>query len=681
MNLPLDLNADLPEYSEQDWLDLLAASARSRVSGSGVSGSTSSAGDTAKAAAATVLQKLTTTTLDGIEIAPLYRRRNETDNKTAGTNPVSGPGEFPYRRGTQYADEHVAWDIRQIYRESNVECANRYILEELQNGVTSLHLQIHSAGHHNAGIPLASKADFEGLLENVLVDLATVSFEAGSTAPELAALLFEFASNRQVSDTALLGAINFDPLTNYAHQQSSVTPAADEQHAEKLQEHGREQAGKLAKTIATQYPGMTSLAVNTRPWHLGGASAGQELGIAMAAGVEYLRWLSDSGLSIDEASQQIIFQFAVDCDYFASAAKLRAARELWARVCQCCDSQSKGKLRMHAFTSQRMLSTIEPDVNQLRNTVACAAAALGGADIISVEPHLPGDEPDELTRRIARNLQLVLMEESQLHRVNDALGGSGYIESLTDELVIKGWEQLQKIESAGGALAAIHQGQIAETVKTSAAKRHELLATRKQPLVGVTEYAAVTAEAEPMPSCSASEMVFHNLPACRDSARFEQLRTRTASIKSANNKQVFLATLGLPSDYQARAGFSRNLLAIANIQCLSTEIKQPEDQAFAPLVAAFRESGSKAAVICSSDALYQEHAVACCGALRAAGADYVVLAGAPSTLDDRSNTQKFDDHFFMHCNVVEKLDALLDALGAPTSDNAATAQGNPERTP
>ncbi len=189
--------------------------------------------------------------------------------------------------------------------------------------------------------------------------------------------------------------------------------------------------------------------VDATIYHDAGASDADELAVATAVGVAYLRALTDAGLSIDEAFAAVEFRFAVTADQFLSIAKLRAARQIWARVAELSGARDRGQ-HQHAVTSRAMMTHRDPWVNMLRTTIACFAAAVGGADAITV---LPFDAaiglPDDFARRIARNTHAILHDESSLGRVVDAAGGSGYVETITAQLAEKAWAEFTAHRARG----------------------------------------------------------------------------------------------------------------------------------------------------------------------------------------------------------------------------------------
>ena len=222
--------------------------------------------------------------------------------------------------------------------------------------------------------------------------------------------------------------------------------------------------------------------------HNAGGSEAQELAFAIAAAVDCLRALTAAGIALDAARGMIYFRLAADADEFLTIAKFRAIRKLWARVEEACGVAPK-RTTVAAETAWRMLTRRDPDVNMLRTTIAVAAAGLGGADNIVALPHtLAIGLPDAFARRVARNTQLILLEESNLARVSDPAAGSGAIEDLTEKLCRAAWTLFQKWDAAGGAWASLEQGLIQREIAAVRAAHEKAIARRKDALTGATDY-------------------------------------------------------------------------------------------------------------------------------------------------------------------------------------------------
>ncbi|MGW1838979.1 methylmalonyl-CoA mutase family protein, partial [Streptomyces sp. NPDC002067] len=419
-------------------------------------------------------------------------------------------------------------------------------------------------------------------------------------------------------------------------------------------------AAALAARCADEAPGLRALTVDALPYHEAGGSAAEELGCALATGVAYLRALTAAGLDIDTACGQLEFRYAATADQFLTIATLRAARRLWARVTEVCGASPEARAqRQHAVTSPVMMTRRDPWVNMLRTTVAGLSAGVGGADAVTV---LPFDAslglPDAFARRIARNTQAVLLEESHLSKVIDPAGGSWYVEELTDELARAAWAWFQEIEGAGGQAAALDSGLVSGRLAATWQRRSRDLATRREPITGVSEFpylaeAPVRREAAPAPSGG-------GLPRVRRDDAYETLRARSDAHLAATGARpkVFLAALGPAAAHTARVTFAANLFQAGGVET----VHEPASVDADTVAAAFAASGARIACLCGSDTLYAEQAAQVAAALKAAGAVRVYLAGAPGERRAEFEQAGVDAYVFTGCDAAGALASALDVM-------------------
>ncbi len=615
----LTLAADFPPVSKEQWRDLVAGVLRK-------------SGMAVDEAAGAPESLLATTTYDGIVIQPLY---------DGGDDVESGfPGIAPFTRGTRpqgaVAD---GWDVRQRHADPDAAAARRAVLEDLENGVTSVWLGVGAAG-----VPVDRIGE---VLADVHLDLAPVTLDAGADYEAAAAALLAAYADRGLPDSAVSGNLGIDPLGLAARTGERADVAA---------------AARFAVRFAAAHPGLRLVVADGTPVHEAGGSEAQELGAAVASGVAYLRALTDAGLDLADAAARVEFRFAANADQFLTIAKLRAARAMWNRVTEVCGLPEEHRgMRQHAVTSAAMATRRDPYVNMLRTTLACFAAGVGGADAVTVRPFDSAlGLPDALARRIARNTQSLLLEESHVARVIDPAGGSFYVERLTADLYERGWAYLRELEAAGGVAEALASGLVAEQVNAVWEKRRANLAHRRDPLTGVSEFPDLAEPAlERVPAPAAPEPSAPNaLPARRYAAEYEALRDRSDAVLAATGARprVFLATLGPVAVHTARATFASNLFQAGGIEPITGGGAGPEEAA-----AEFRDSGARVACVCSSDRVYAEQAAAAVAALKEAGAERVLLAGRPS---DALSAAGVDDYVFTGCDALALLTDLSDLLGA-----------------
>lgn len=566
---------------------------------------------------------LATKTYDGIEIQPLY-----TADDTA---PQSGfPGLAPFVRGTRPEGAVGAgWDVRALHAHSDPAVTNRNVLADLENGVSSLWLRV-----GGDALPLTALAD---AFNEVYLDLAPVVLDAGADYEAAATVLLEVLAEKNIPDSEVIGTLGADPISLRARTGTA---------------HDIGPAAALAARLAAKHPKLRAIVADGLPYHEAGGSDAQELGAAIAAGVAYLRALTGAGLSVEDAAARLEFRLAATADQFLTIAKLRAARRLWARVTEVSGAAPQG-MKQHAVTSTAMLTQRDPWVNMLRNTVACFAAGVGGADAVTV---LPFDAaiglPDAFSRRIARNTQAILLEESRLSGVTDPSGGSWYVENLTDALANAAWREFTEIERQGGIEAALDSGFVRDRLAQTWEKRAQRLATRKDPITGVSEFpdlAERRIEREPAPRVADGG----GLPRVRYAQAFEQLRDRSDAhlAEHGARPKVFLATLGPVAAHTARAMFASNLFQAGGIEPVNPgAVDDP--------VAAFRESGATVACLCGTDKAYAEQANGVAAGLAEAGAKAVLLAGKPD-----ESYRGISDFAYTGCDALAVLAGTLETLG------------------
>ena len=397
--------------------------------------------------------------------------------------------------------------------------------------------------------------------------------------------------------------------------------------------------------------------------HEAGGGEAQELGFMASAALAYARAMIRSGADAETAFSSIVLGLSADGQYFQTLAKLRAARALWRRITQAFVGRPL-TARIEARSSRRMLSQVDPWVNMLRLTAAGFGAGVGGADAVVLDPFSqPLGRASEFARRQNRNTQLVLMEESRLGAVADPAGGSWFIETLTDEMARAGWAFMQKIEAAGGVIAALESGLVAAEVAAVRGSRNRDIATRRTGLIGVSEFADLSprnveidlvdpahfVKAAPRVAMPGPDSRCEALTPWRAAGVFEALRARASS--SPTLPKVFLATLGATADHAARTGFARNLFAVGGV---AADAGAPED---------FDGERPSIAVICSSDALYETDGATAAMTLKARGATRVYLAGRPGGLENVLTKAGVDGFLYAGMDVVAALSEALDVLG------------------
>jgi len=423
-------------------------------------------------------------------------------------------------------------------------------------------------------------------------------------------------------------------------------------------------AGMVSGLMARGFKGPFVLA-DARPVHDAGGSEAQELAFALALALAYLRALETGGIALDAARAAVSFRLGADADQFLTMAKFRALRLLWARVEQACGLAPK-PVFVAAETAWRMLTRRDPYVNMLRATMAVFSAALAGADSITVLPHtLALGLPDRFARRLARNTQLVLLEESNLAKVSDPAAGSGGIETLTRRLCEAAWQLFQEIEQAGGAFAALEQNLIQRKVAATRAARQADIARRKEVLTGASEFpnlaedqvAVLDARSVELAPADEAKFRFDALPPMRLAVPFERLRDRSDEILKAGGARpkIFLANLGSAAEFTARATFAKSFFETGGIETVASDGLADASATSA----AFKASGAAIACICSSDKVYADKAADAAAALQAAGAKHIYLAGRGGERESALRAAGVNDFIFVGSDALTVLRQAL----------------------
>jgi methylmalonyl-CoA mutase len=570
-------------------------------------------------------KKLVSKTYDGIPIQPLYERAK--DAKRVAGRPDGEP-----------------WAVVQRIDFRDPKEANKQALRDLENGATGLTLIFPGAiGNYGFALP-ATKEALAQTLDQVWLDAADIELDIGPASKDAPYWLAEIARERGIDPAKTNFRFDYEPLGAIAHHGGAT-------------KSWNEKAPIFAALIAgLKEQGFDSrfACADGRVVHASGGSEAQELAFVLGCGVAYLRALEAGGLSLDQAREALFFKLAADADQFLTISKFRALRKLWARVEEA-SSLTPKPIFISAETAWRMMTKRDPNVNMLRMTMAVAAAGFGGADAIAVLPHTVAlGLPDGFARRVARNTQTVLLEESNLFRVGDPAAGSGGIEALTFELCTAAWKLFQEIEAAGGIADALSSGLLQKRVAETRAMRMRNIAIRKEPITGVSEFPNISEPREQVlddkPNFDQSQPsdTRLSLPRTRMSEPFEALRD--AADKMKERPKIFLANLGKPADFTARSMFARNFFEAGGIAGVSSDsLSSPEEA-----VKAFKASGAKLACICSSDEVYAAQAEAVAKAMKDAGAS-VWLAGRAGEKEAAYKAAGIGGFVYSGCDVIAAL--------------------------
>jgi methylmalonyl-CoA mutase len=604
---PLPLAADFPAATRDDWRRMVEAALKGAP-----------------------FERLSTTSYDGLSIEPLAAR-------PANAAPiVSRPGG--------------AWQVLARIDDTDPAVANAGALDELNGGANGLWLIFEGAvGDYGVALP-ASETALGRVLEGV--DLTAGIGVEFDLSPHAAAMLDAALAKGLAArpGTANL-RIGHDPLGAAALANSAARPWTEE---------ATHFARRAVALTHTGFGGKLAVA-DGRIIHNAGGSEAQELAYALSVGLAYLRAFETEGLALDAARGLLFFRLSADADQFLTIAKFRSLRKLWARIESACGLAPE-PIFISAETAWRMMTQRDPHANILRATIAVFAAASGGADAVSVLPFTAARGlPDRFARRVARNTQLVLADEAFLAQVADPGAGSGAIETLTDQLCRAAWALFQDIEAAGGAAAALAKGLIQDKVAAVRARRAGAVAHRKDAVIGATVFPNL-AETEPPvdgPLRPRADLNGKPLAPIRLAQPFEALRDisdRVAKTRGSRPK-IFLANLGTPAEFTARASFAKNFFEAGGIEAIFGEGDAQS------LGSEFAAAGTALACLCSTDTRYGNEAAAVASTLKTAGAKHIYLAGRPGERESTLRSAGVQSFIYEGCDALATLRGAYDILG------------------
>lgn len=434
-------------------------------------------------------KRMLTETYEGITLRPMY---SNDDVKDLGYL-AAPPGDAPYARGTSRLGYRGApWLVAQELPYADYHEFNQALRESLERGQSAVNLLLDTASQAgkdpdhaqpgqvgDEGTSIASVVGVSRALAGVDLEFTPLLVQPGSAALPFAAMVVAWLRTNGREVSRLQGSLGMDPIAGLvAHGELPLgLPRAYDELA------------VLCRWAADHAPGVRTLSAYGFPYHEGGGNAVQELAFTLAAAVQGLRELERRGIGVAESAARLQFGFSVGTQFFMEIAKLRAARVLWARAVEASGGGAAGRMVIHARTSHRELTRIDPHVNILRATTAAFAAVMGGCDSLHVAPFDAAfGVPSELGRRLARNTQTILREECHFDAVIDPAGGSWYVEVLTDQLAKDAWTLFQRVEACGGIVAALQDGWPQREVAEVASHRQRNAAVRKDVLVGTTVY-------------------------------------------------------------------------------------------------------------------------------------------------------------------------------------------------
>ena len=633
-------------------------------------------------------------TYEGVALKPIYGRDDE-DSSKVGNNFTQTMSKV--RCELNSSSKQSGWQIRQAYFQSDPEAINLNIKKDISGGANSLLLRVthEPDGIKAAGAHIRSITDLEKLLDGIDVESNSIAFMPDNSAIVLASMFGALMQKRRINFSKVFGNFGGDPVGSLA---SSGRLEGD------INEHLKSVSDLAAWNIKNM-PGMRAFNIDTTAYHAAGVTETEDLAIAMATAVTYLRSMVSNGLSVKLAFEQVSFTISVGTDVFQVIAKLRAARFIWSRIAMACGVKKNMRpMQLDAITATRTLSRRDIAVNMLRSTSACFAAGTGGATSITLYPHtyLLGIENSK-ARRIVRNTQNILINESSLDRVTDPGGGSHYVEYLTREFAKRSWGIFQEIEAEGGIFSGLISGEIQKMAEKSWASRQMNLASRNEPLTGVSSFPNLSEVVElkddtiqpnakykldtsyindvnpvsygfdDLIKAAAQSASLNNLlggfsktiTTCnslkfhRLAEAYEQLRDYSDIWLDAKGSRpsALIVCLGLPSDYTDRAVFAKNYLAVAGIESVQVEVGP------STLSDRVRHTKSDLIVICSSGKVYSEQLQNTLKVIKSHGEGVIVLAASAGSNKNELKLSGLDLFIYANDNMLETLSKIAKRIG------------------
>ena len=585
-------------------------------------------------------KKLVWKNREGFNVMPFYRKNDLEKINHMGIL----PGEFPFVRGSRASNN--TWLVRQDITVTDFREANLKALDILMKGITSI----------GFAIPDPETITVENialLLKGIHFDSVELNFIINGKARELVAALISVIWSSGNDLSSLHGTIAADPLGKLvANGKLCVT--VDE---------GIDYLAELVKETAT-IPGMKCIHPNGTLFSNAGAGVVRELAYTLSLGNEYMASMTSRGINPDVTASKVNFTFAIGPDFFPEIAKLRAARMLWAIIVKGYGPKSEDSslMTIHSVTGRWNKTLYDPYVNMLRTQTEAMSAILGGADSVTVEPFdTVFSTPDEFSERIARNQQLLLMEESHFDKVADPGAGSYYLEELTSIIAQQAWTLFVETENHGGFLEAVKKGVIQKNINEASAARRDDVAKRRETILGTNQYPNFSEHHSSRADLSKvlsepvieGDMVEQITPS-RGTIEFEKLRIATE--KSGRKPLAFMLTIGNQAMRRARAQFSSNFFACAGYEVRDNNGFTSAEEG----VRAALDAKADIIVICSSD---DDYALVANDIFSlAAGKAIVVVAGNPPCMENLK-AEGLEHFISVRSNVLETLKMFNEKLG------------------
>jgi len=593
-------------------------------------------------------KKLVWHTLEGFNIKPYYRAEDLKD--IAFIN--SFPGNYPFVRGNETDNNH--WEIRQDIDATDAVEANRIALDAISRGAEGIGFRMKE---------ITTPEALQTLLSGINLTQTKIHFISSRSYPALLDLFINYLAKNSIDPEKVQGSLNFDPINFLALHGKYYT----------TKENNLVEMVYVLNSIEKELPHFKAIAINGHTFANAGSSLVQELAFSLSSATDYLAEMTAKGIAIDNIVPKIQFSLSVGSNYFMEIAKFRAARLLWAKIVEQFKPKQSQSLKMfiHATTLHWNKTLYDAHVNLLRSTTEAMSAIIGGVDSLNV---LPFDvcykDSDDISRRLARNQQIILKEESYLDKIVDPAAGSYYLENLTQNIASAAWTLFKLVEEKGGFTETFKTGFIQDEIEKIRKKKDEEIANRRAPILGTNQYPnqneeglkKIQMEGDETETDTQELTPYRKLEIYRAADAFEDLRLLTEMSVEAGNPRpkVFLFTMGNLAMRKARAGFASNLFGVAGYQI----IDNPGFETIDDGLDAVQKSGAEIVVICSSDEEYPELASAIAKSIKETDPDkIIILAGYPKEIIDSLKAAGVDDFIHIRTNALEFLKQIQEKLG------------------
>lgn len=575
-------------------------------------------------------KKLVWKTEEGLKVQPYYRQE---DLEKLSVN--TAPGAFPFVRGNEA--EYNNWQIIQQINSPSLENANKRAVQAVERGAEGLSFRIDQVNNAE---------DLAFLLKNIDLTETDLHFHSANTYSILADLLRKEFERQNIDAGKVSGSFNFDSFGYYLLNGDFYNSHDDNMN----------ELVCLLDLMKKDLPNFRLININGQHFANAGAHAAQELAFSLASAVEYISQLTEKGCEVENILPRMRMSLSMGPSYFMEIAKFRAVRLLWANISkQYTQKAELQKIRVHGVSSLYNKTVYDLYNNMLRNTTEAMSAAIGGVDEITVLPHdfvLGGES--EFGDRIARNVQLLLKEESHFDKVADPSAGSYYIENLTKMLAEEAWAEFLKVEEQGGFLKAMTDGFIKSEIENTRTQREKLISSRRKVYVGINNYPNLTEEFPADQVYPQRKNIGGNaLQMHRGAESFEDIRYRCDAYAKAGNKRpvALMLQFGHPSMRNARAMFSSNFIGVGGYKIESLICENP-----AGVSKLMQDIKPDLVVLCSSDEEYLETGMQYLEAVKAVGGYRAILiAGSPGENEEKFRAAGIDDFIHMRSNALEMI--------------------------